>query len=180
MSTIPARLVELRRLMGLTQERFAAKIGVNPKTYARSENADRPLEAGELAQMREIGVNIDWLLTGEGEMTRAGVAQSALSESRAAASRGGEGVSGDVRDGKDDELQPRMTVEEVGLVLRRTRTAIDDAIKKGGWQPPRATEEAVLTLLFTLALRGADATVADIVEFLGFLRQDIERRSLGG
>jgi hypothetical protein len=157
---------------------MAARFGLTRKTYSRSETGDRPLEDRELLHLREDGINIEWLLTGEGEMTRAGDAQSGLAEPpRGIALGGGGSAAGDVRDGRaPQERTPRITAEEAGQLLRRTRSLIDQAVSaSGGWRPPRLTEEALLTMLFTLGMRGAEATIADVVEFLGFLRQDLDQ-----
>lgn len=172
---ISGRLATARSFLGRTQEGMAVRFGLTRKTYSRSEAGERPLEAPELLHLREDGINIEWLLTGEGEMTRAGHAQSTLSDSRGRRFGGGEGGGRELRDGQEETTAPRMTVEEIALVLRRTKALIENAVREGGWRPPRLTEEALLTMLFTLALRGADASIADIVEFLGFLRQDLER-----
>lgn len=60
---------ELRRVLGLTQQKFADRLGVKQATLSMVEsgksNASRQLL---MAVSREFGVRIEWLETGEGEI----------------------------------------------------------------------------------------------------------------
>ena len=53
----------------MTQQQFANRIGVSRNTIATYETSVRvPIEAVLLSICREVGVNEEWLRTGEGEM----------------------------------------------------------------------------------------------------------------
>jgi transcriptional regulator with XRE-family HTH domain len=161
---IPERLAELRRALGLNQRDFAGRLGISQKTAQRSEADERELTASDLLAIREMGGNIDWVLSGEGQMIRA------------------------ADKGFDDTPNPlagtppmtTLPVDEVQRLYRRTRLEVDEAIKLGRYRPPRVSEEAIVTLLFSLALRGgAQPSPADLVEFMTTLKQDLERKQPG-
>lgn len=70
-STIKDRLKSLRKAVGLTQEEFAAKIGIRRNSYANYEiGRNKPIDAVMYSICREYGVRESWLRTGEGEMFR--------------------------------------------------------------------------------------------------------------
>ncbi len=61
------RLRQLRHKLGLTQSQMAQKLGVTLNTYQRYELGDRNLTVEKLQLLRRLfGVNLNWLLTGEG------------------------------------------------------------------------------------------------------------------
>ena len=63
------RVLILRKYLGLTQESFAEKIGVNRATITSIEINKNPLTETNLKLICFIfGVNEQWLRTGEGEM----------------------------------------------------------------------------------------------------------------
>jgi transcriptional regulator with XRE-family HTH domain len=63
------RLRQLRQKLGLTQSQMAQKLGVTLNTYQRYELGNRSLTVEKLQQLRKhFGVNLNWLLTGEGGM----------------------------------------------------------------------------------------------------------------
>jgi len=74
----------IRALRGpQTQPEFALQLGVSKNTIGHYERGERRPEAEVLTRMREVlGVDINWLLTGEGEM-RPGGAGAAPSSSSA-------------------------------------------------------------------------------------------------
>ena len=60
---------ELRRVLGLTQQRFSARIGITQGTIAAIESNKRNISRQTLMSIsREFGVRIEWLDTGEGEI----------------------------------------------------------------------------------------------------------------
>jgi transcriptional regulator with XRE-family HTH domain len=66
------RLRLLRQKLGLTQSKMAQKLGVTLNTYQRYELGDRNLTVEKLQLLRKLfGVNLNWLLTGEGGMFEA-------------------------------------------------------------------------------------------------------------
>lgn len=62
------RIKEIRKIKGLTQSEFGAKIGVKGNTVTNYESGMRtPSDAVIFSICREFGVNEQWLLTGKGE-----------------------------------------------------------------------------------------------------------------
>ncbi len=63
------RLKILRKTLKLTQEEFAARIGIKRNSYANYEiGRNKPIDAVVFSICREYGVSETWLRTGEGEM----------------------------------------------------------------------------------------------------------------
>ena len=63
------RLKLLRKSLKLTQEEFAARIGIKRNSYANYEiGRNRPIDAVIFSICREYCVSETWLRTGEGEM----------------------------------------------------------------------------------------------------------------
>lgn len=69
MSTINERVRELRKALGLTLEKFGARLGVGKNAISRIETAKSNVtDQMFLAICREYNVNPNWLRTGEGKM----------------------------------------------------------------------------------------------------------------
>lgn len=63
------RLKQLRKSQGLTQQKFAEKIGVRQNTVAQYEiGRNQPIDSVITLICREFNINETWLRTGEGEM----------------------------------------------------------------------------------------------------------------
>lgn len=63
------RLKKIRKSNGLTQEEFAAKIGVTRSPIAASELGKSKLQTITINRICELfDINQDWLLTGNGQM----------------------------------------------------------------------------------------------------------------
>ena len=63
------RIKELRKALGLTQQKFADGMGVKQNTIAQYESGrNAPIDAVVTLICRTYGVNETWLRTGEGEM----------------------------------------------------------------------------------------------------------------
>lgn len=63
------RIKELRKTLGLTLEKFGARLGVGKNAISRIETAKSNVtDQMFLAVCREYNVNPDWLRTGTGEM----------------------------------------------------------------------------------------------------------------
>jgi transcriptional regulator with XRE-family HTH domain len=62
------RLKAWRHALGLTQEQFAQRCGLPKRTVIGYENGEREPGSAALAAIARTGVNLNWLLTGEGEM----------------------------------------------------------------------------------------------------------------
>ena len=57
-----------REFLGLSQKEFADKLGVSQKAISQWERGERAIPAVILKELKEhLNLNIDWLLTGEGE-----------------------------------------------------------------------------------------------------------------
>lgn len=64
------RLRMVRDANGASQARFAAKFGVAQSTYGQWELGKRSIPDEFKIQLSEIGVNLHWLITGEGQMIK--------------------------------------------------------------------------------------------------------------
>ncbi|GAA5109841.1 helix-turn-helix transcriptional regulator [Bartonella jaculi] len=63
------RLIEVRKLVGLSRDIFSLKIGISIQGLGNYERGDRTPDATVLSSYGEkFGVNLNWLLTGEDEM----------------------------------------------------------------------------------------------------------------
>lgn len=63
------RIKQLRKELGLTQEKFGEKLGLKKNSISQIENGVNSLtEQLSLSICREFHVNQEWLRTGEGEM----------------------------------------------------------------------------------------------------------------
>lgn len=67
--SIGKRLRRWREYLGLTQAQFAARAGLSKATLVGYEIGQRKPGAEALALIARTGVNLTWLLTGEGEMS---------------------------------------------------------------------------------------------------------------
>ncbi|MEW5790004.1 MAG: helix-turn-helix domain-containing protein [Pseudomonadota bacterium] len=68
MNEIRDRIKAWRHALGLTQEEFARRVGIPKRTLVGYENGEREPGSSALAAIAKTGVNMTWLLTGEGEM----------------------------------------------------------------------------------------------------------------
>lgn len=63
------RIRELRKILGLTLEKFGESLGVGKTAISKIENGDRNVtDQMQKSICREFNVNADWLLYGTGEM----------------------------------------------------------------------------------------------------------------
>ena len=63
------RIKKLRKILGLTQQEFANRIGIKRNTVATYESGrNEPIDAVIALICREFNVNEQWLRTGEGEI----------------------------------------------------------------------------------------------------------------
>lgn len=63
------RIKELRKYLGLTQQRFADRLGLKRQTIAAYEIGNiEPSDSTILLICKEFEVNEEWLRTGDGEM----------------------------------------------------------------------------------------------------------------
>lgn len=60
----------VRSQWSLTQAEMASRMGVSLRAYQNYETHEREPRAVDLAPLGEYGINLNWLLTGEGQMRR--------------------------------------------------------------------------------------------------------------
>ncbi len=81
------RLQTARKRTGLSQSEFCAKLGISERTYKNYENEVTDISSAVLKQIaNEFGVNVRWLLLGQGfidSQTLGDVVESAVLETRA-------------------------------------------------------------------------------------------------
>ena len=58
----------IRAHFGMTQAEMASRMNVTIRPYQMYENGDRLPQADSLQALSEMGISVDWLLTGKGEM----------------------------------------------------------------------------------------------------------------
>lgn len=68
MATIGGRLDRVRENMGLTVPEMADKLGVSTASYYNYKGGKRDIPGKILQKLSEMGYNINWILTGHGEM----------------------------------------------------------------------------------------------------------------
>ena len=65
---IGERLKSIRVKTGKTQTQIAGELGLLAQTYSRYEKGERDVPDEVKLKLKEMKINLDWLLTGEGEM----------------------------------------------------------------------------------------------------------------
>ena len=63
-----SRLLTIRKDMQLTQVQFAKKLGITQNVYTRYETGKLDLPEHLKEKLHQIGVNLNWLITGKGPM----------------------------------------------------------------------------------------------------------------
>lgn len=64
------RLKAVRSLWGITQPEMASRMGVSLRAYQNYETNEREPKVGDVAGLVTEGVDLNWLLTGDGQMRR--------------------------------------------------------------------------------------------------------------
>lgn len=65
---VSERIKAWRHALGLTQDEFSRRAGIPKRTLVGYENAEREPGAAALAAIARTGCDMNWLLTGEGQM----------------------------------------------------------------------------------------------------------------
>lgn len=68
MNYLVSGLKAIRKDLDNTQLEMASELGVSISTYKRYENGDMSIPGSVLKIISEMNYNINWLLTGEGDM----------------------------------------------------------------------------------------------------------------
>jgi len=63
-----ARLKKIRKFLGLSQKDFANMLNIGLRTYQTYESGDRDPLYSVITKLSEIGIDINWLISGEGSM----------------------------------------------------------------------------------------------------------------
>jgi transcriptional regulator with XRE-family HTH domain len=79
MPTLGSRLKALRQRLGRTQAQMSDATDIPLPTWKKYEGSDRDPGAEALAAMARTGVNLHWLLTGQGPMLLASPAATSYS-----------------------------------------------------------------------------------------------------
>jgi len=67
--TIGQRLGLILKDLGITQKKFAERIGADPSRFSKTMNDKSGLGLDELQKIHSLfGINLNWLLTGKGNM----------------------------------------------------------------------------------------------------------------
>lgn len=67
--TVANRLIQLRKSLGLTRPQMARRLGVTDNAYGKNENGQTLPGYHSLHRLsNELGVSMDWLFFGKGEM----------------------------------------------------------------------------------------------------------------
>ncbi len=66
------RLKQIRNHAGYSQKSFANQLGIGYRTYCRYENDGKDIKLTVLSKLADMGYNITWLVSGEGEMMSGG------------------------------------------------------------------------------------------------------------
>jgi transcriptional regulator with XRE-family HTH domain len=72
------RLVTVREKLGLTQREMADRLGLALGTYGRSEAGRRALDDGEIAEIGSMGIDLNWLILAQGDMSGAADPQAKI------------------------------------------------------------------------------------------------------
>ena len=67
---IGLRVRMIREFFGITQELFSTKFGINRGLLSKYEKGDLGVPDSLKAIFFEMGISLDWLITGEGQMFR--------------------------------------------------------------------------------------------------------------
>lgn len=64
------RLRQIRKFLKLNQDEFAEELGMHLRSYQRFESGERQPPAKALQALNNLGFDVNWVLTGAGEMHR--------------------------------------------------------------------------------------------------------------
>src|SRR5690606_15278606 len=75
--SVSARLVQIRRFLGLSQKEMGKRVGVSGTTWQNYELENAAPNAHVLAHLSGEGFDMNWVLTGMGEMRAEGAGRKA-------------------------------------------------------------------------------------------------------
>lgn len=122
------RIKELRKALGLTQQKFADAIGVRQNTVAQYEMGRNPPNDTVITLIcREFNVSEEWLRTGNGEMFQPKSRNEELFEF---AARVAEGDPGSIQ-AQLLAVMARLTDEQWEVLAEVAREFVEEAKKAG-------------------------------------------------
>lgn len=68
MTTLAERLIQARKSIGMKQAELAARLEIHTNVYQNYERGKFTPKVETLLSLRSLGINIDWLVSGEGAM----------------------------------------------------------------------------------------------------------------
>ena len=127
------RIKELRKALGLTQQKFADGMGVKQNTIAQYESGrNEPLDAVITLICRTYGVREEWLRTGEGEMFQPKSRNEELFE-----------FAEKVAEGDPNSIQAKLllamahlTDEQWEVLAQVAHKFVEETKKKRAWSNP--------------------------------------------
>lgn len=137
--TIGKRLKALRKRLKLTQDAISDATGIPLGTYKKYEGDERSPGSDALDALRKLGVNINWLLSGEGAMLLRDMEHEAAPPD----------VDPDTLTAVIEEMEQALERRHLYLAPAKKARAIGvlyDFCKKSGAQGP-AVVERVLELM---------------------------------
>ena len=127
MNTIGDRIKEVRKIKGLTQQRFADELGLKRNTVGGYEIGTVTPSDRTIADIsQKFDINESWLRTGEGEMMRPVSRDEEISS-----------FMGDVMRGESDDFRRRLVAVLAKLdaseweILEKMALKLADECKKG-------------------------------------------------
>jgi len=144
--------------MGLSQQQMASRIGVSLNSYGRYERGARSPGADELSRLRESGISIDWLLTGEGPLW---AASARLDEIEAKI----DGLSAEERRGVIEDLESIARARDVPDSQRNRASIMLDFLRgQDECGDSEESEESEMRPMSPEATARTDAVAARIAQ----------------
>ncbi len=175
------RMQKVVDFLGVNQAKMAALINVAPRTLARYLKGETCPTVDEVQPLKDHGVNISWLMTGDGEMLSAGSAAIAFADDFVLVPRYDVRVSA----GAGEPVHSEQVVDHLAFkrewVRDRLRVRPDDLalVQVVGDSMEPTLSEGDLALVH-LAERRLKDGAAYVIEDAGELRVKRIARRLGG
>lgn len=139
---ISDRLTQLKDKLGLSQAQVSSKFGIPLGTWRQYERGPSEPGAGALRNLADGGVNIHWLLTGEGEMLLEDAAR--VPDDVQASIDMALAYAGDKEAAQRTQSRSQVVMDKFNAAWRQLQEIIDTE----GYRPPRMTLENFKSLLW--------------------------------
>ena len=170
---IYVRIKSVRNHLGCTQKDISEHVGCKFRAW-QSYESGKSIPGGKvLAGLSKLGVNVDWVLTGDGEMMDNTPKDD--SPSIPGMPHSAEQAQADMYDDiihHDKEAAARRDEQftAISVRLKESREAVDRACKEAEFSPPEATYEAIKTLSL-----GYNIHHDDLVMLINQLKYDLNK-----